>query len=554
VPAITLNRDRFSKFMGRPFTVEEMVKWLPWLGVDLEEIGSDYVKIEFNPNRVDFCSYAGVARALCGLMGLRTGLPSYGVQKGQITLKVDPSVLKVRPCILGAVVRNLTLDEEAVKELMEMQEDLHWGLGRNRVKVSIGIHDLDKVQPPFTYMAAEPDKIKFVPLDKTEEMDMREILEKHEKGVAFRHILEGATKYPIILDSKGRTLSFPPIINAELTRVTGQTTDLFIDVTGLDMLAVRRSLNVLITALADMGGSIESINVRYPNYTEAAPDLKPQQMTMTINSACKLLGLDLTEAEVIQCLRKCRLDAKKVGRGILSVSIPAYRIDIMHTVDLAEEVAIGYGYYRIKPTKPKTTTTGEPNEMFETANRVRQVMIGLGFTEVMNFILTNEEVHYHKMRQKVGGAVKLANPVSMEYSIIREALLPGLMKNLMDNKHESYPQRLFEVSDVIKIDEKGETGTVRLLHVAGVSSHPTASFTEIKAYVEALLMTLGITDWELNETKNPSFIPGRGAAIYLKGKEVGALGEAHPELLNNFELENPTGAFEIALEEILRNS
>jgi len=554
VPAITLNRDRFSKFVGRPFTVEEMVKWLPWLGVDLEEIGSDYVKIEFNPNRVDFCSYAGVARALCGLMGLRTGLPSYRVQKGQTILKVDPSVLKVRPCILGAVVRNLTLDEEVVKELMEMQEDLHWGLGRNRVKVSIGIHDLDKVQPPFTYMAADPDEIKFVPLDKAEEMSMREILEKHEKGIAFRHILEGATRYPIILDSKGRALSFPPIINAELTRVTGQTTNLFIDATGLDMLAVRRSLNVLITALADMGGSIESVGVRYPNYTEVAPDLKPQQMTMTISSACKLLGLDLAEDEVIQCLRKCRLDAKKAGRGILNVSIPAYRIDIMHAVDLAEEVAIGYGYYRIKPTKPKTTTTGETNEMFETANRVRQVMIGLGFTEVMNFILTNEEVHYHKMRQKVGRAVKLANPVSMEYSIIRESLLPGLMKNLMDNKHESYPQRLFEVSDVIKIDEKVETGTVRLLHVAGVSSHPTTSFTEIKAHVEALLITLGITDWELIETKNPSFIPGRGAAIYLKGKEVGALGEAHPELLNNFELENPTGAFEIALEEILRKS
>lgn len=554
MPAITLNRDRFSKFMKRPFTVEEMVKWLPWLGVDLEEIGSDYVKIEFNPNRVDFCSYAGVARALCGLIGLRTGLPSYGVQRGRIILKVEPSVLKVRPCILGAVVRNLSLDEEGVKELMEMQEDLHWGLGRNRVKVSIGIHDLDKVQPQFTYKAADPDEVKFIPLDNPEEMNMREILEKHEKGIAFRHILEGATKYPIILDSKGRALSFPPIINAELTRVTRQTTNLFIDVTGLDMPAVRRSLNVLVTALADMGGSVESVTVKYPNRSEVSPDLKPQQMKLTVSYACKLLGLDLSEAEVVQCLRKCRLDAKKTGRGILNVSIPAYRIDIMHEVDLVEEVAIGYGYYKIEPTRPKTTTTGEPNEMFETANSVRLVMIGLGFTEVMNFILTNEDVHYHKMRRKLGGAVKLANPVSGEYSIIRESLLPGLMKNLMDNKHESYPQRLFEVSDVIKIDEKIETGTVRLLHVAGVSSHPTASFTEIKAQVEALLTSLGITDWKLIETKNPSFIPGRVAAIYLKGKEVGVLGEAHPELLNNFELENPTGAFEMALEEILRKS
>ncbi len=538
--------------MGRSLTVEDMTKWLPWLGVDLEEIGPDYVKIEFNPNRLDFCSYAGVARAFVGLAGWKLGLPSYDVKKGQVVLKVDPSVLKVRPSILGAVIRGLELDDENVRELMEMQEDLHWGLGRDRIKVSIGIHDLDKVQPPFTYLAADPDKTRFVPLDKAEEMSMREILERHEKGIMFRHILKGATRYPIILDAKGRALSFPPIINAELTRVTWETKNLFIDVTGLNMPAVKRSLNILVTALADMGGSIENVTVKYPDRTENPPDLRPQQMKMGIDYTRELLGLDLTEAEIIRSLRKSRLDAKKAGAGTLNVSIPAYRIDIMHEVDLAEEVAIGYGYYRIEPTRPKTVTFGAPNEIFETANHVRHIMIGLGFTEAMNFTLTNDDIHYRKMLHQISGAVRLANPVSAEYTIIREALLPGLMKNLMDNKHESYPQRLFEASDVIKVNEKAETCTERLLHVAAVSSHPTANFTEIKATVEALLMNLGITGWKITERKDPSFIAGRVAAIYFKDKEVGILGEINPEVLNNFELENPTGAFEIYLEELLR--
>jgi len=529
-----------------------MAKWLPWLGVDLEDVGKDYVKIEFNPNRLDFCSYAGVARALRGLREWEIGLEAYDVHSGPTVLTVDSSVLKVRPHILCVVVRKLSLDSEDIKELMEMQEDLHWGLGRNRVKVSIGVHDLSKVHPPFTYLASDPNRVRFVPLDKTEEMNLQEILEKHEKGIAFRKILEGTGNYPIIIDSEHTVLSFPPIINAELTRVTSTTRDLFIDVTGLDMLAVKRSLNILVTALADMGGLIENVSVKYPNKVIVSPDLKPQQMKMNINSACELLGLKLSKNETIKCLRKCRLDVEAAGNDVLTVLIPAYRIDIMHEVDLAEEVAIGYGYYRIEPTRPRTVTTGQPNEIFELANHIRHIMIGLGFTEVLNFILTNEEIHYHKMNQKFGGAIKLANPVSSEYSIIRESLLPGLMRNLADNKHESYPQRLFEVSDVIKVNEKLETCSERLLHLAGVSSHPTANFTEIKSSVEALLSNMAIENLQIKEIKHPSFLTGRVAAVLIGTKEIGILGEAHLEVLSNFELENPTGMFEISLEEILR--
>jgi len=439
-----------------------------------------------------------------------------------------------------------------VRELMEMQEDLHWGLGRDRKKASIGLHNMDRVQPPFAYTTGDPNTVKFVPLDKVEEMSLQEILEKHEKGVAYRHIVDWAPRYPLILDSKGRVLSLPPIINGELTRVDSQTKNLFIDITGTDHNAITRSLNVLVTALADMGGSVESVQVKYPDRTVVSPDLAPQRMRLRVDYAGKLLGLKLSETKAMRCLRKCRMDAKRVGKGVLEVLIPPYRIDILHEVDLVEEVAIGYGYFRLKPTKPATITTGKQHKASTLANSVRQIMIGLGFAEAMNFILTNETIHYEKMRRKTKKMVKLANPVSIEYSIVREDLLPGLMKNLTDNKHESYPQRIFEVSDVITINERTETRTERRLHVAGVSSHATANFTEIKSCVEALLANLGLTSWSVKETRHPSFLEGRAAATYVKGRKIGILGEVHPEVLNNFELENPTAAFEIDLEKILK--
>jgi phenylalanyl-tRNA synthetase beta chain len=323
-----------------------------------------------------------------------------------------------------------------------------------------------------------------------------------------------------------------------------------LDVTGTDYVAVERSLNVLATTLADMGATIEKVRVKYPDRTVVSPDLTPQKMKLRVNYANELLGLKLSEAQIIESLRKCRLDAKIGRNGIVEVAIPAYRIDVLHEVDLVEEVAIGYGYYRLKPTIPITLTIGEPHQVHITANTVRQIMTGLGFTEVMNFTLINENAHYEKMRLKARNVIKLANPVSIEYTILRESLLPSLLKNLMDNRHESFPQRLFEVSDVGRINQHAETRIERRLHVAGVVSHSIANFTEIKSCVEALLHNMGLKKWEIKPIKHPSFLEGRAATTYPKRKELGVLGEVHPEVLNNFELENPTSAFEIDIEEI----
>ena len=351
------------------------------------------MKIEFNPNRVDFSSYGGVARAFRGLMGWETGLPQYDVKQGEIVLKVDPTVSEVRPYVVSAIIRNVRLDYDTVRELMEMQEDLHCGVGRNRKKASIGVHNLDAVEPPFAYTTSAPNDVKFVPLDKTEEMTLQEILEKHEKGIAYKGHVDWASRYPLIVDKMGRVLSFPPIINGELTRVDGRTRNLFIDVTGTEPNAISRSLNVLVTALADMGATIESVHVEYSDHVSVTPDLTPQRMELRIDYANELLGLKLSETKTIQALKKSRLNAKKSYKGVLEVLIPAYRIDIMHEIDLVEEVAVGYGYFRLIPTKPATVTPGREHEVNEAANYVRQIMVGLGFGDAMNFIHANEIDH-----------------------------------------------------------------------------------------------------------------------------------------------------------------
>ena len=282
-----------------------------------------------------------------------------------------------------------------------------------------------------------------------------------------------------------------------------------------------------------------------------SPNLEPERMRLRVNFANKMLGLRLSENEAIKCLQKCRLDAKAVEKGVLEVAIPPYRIDILHEIDLVEEVAIGYGYHRLEPTVPATVTVGEKHPANKLADAVRQIMVGLGFIEVMNFTLTNERVHYTLMRLKPENPIKLANPVSAEYTIMRQMLLPGLLKNLAENKHESYPQRLFEVSDVAKINKRLETMCERRLHLAAVTSHSMANYTEIKSICEALLANMGLADWQIKATKHPSFLGGRTAAISIGKRQIGVLGEVHPQVLNNFEIENPTAALEIDLEWLL---
>ena len=550
MPVITLHRDRFNQYLGKELTTEEIAKWLPWLGTDIEDVGPDYVKVEYNPNRLDFSSHAGLARALKGLLGIEVGMPKYEARPSGIVLNIDPSVEKVRPYALAGVVRGLKLDDELVRELMDMQEDLHWGVCRDRRKAAIGLHNLDVLEPPFTYTTVGPET-RFVPLDETREMSMVEILQEHKKGRAYAHLLSHTDRYPVMVDAKGRIFTFPPIINSELTRVTAETRNLFIDITGPSMDAVRNGLNILASTLADMGGKLETVEVRYPDKTLISPDLTPQEMTLRTEYARELLGLELTDEDVIECLRRSRLDAWVKSEGVIGVRIPAYRIDILHEVDLVEEVALGYGFYRITPTRPVSTTSGRQHPTIKAMNCVRVIMVGLGFTEAVNFILTNEDVHYRMMRLPAGDAIRLANPASALYSITRTLLLPGLMQNLAINRHESYPQRLFEVSDVIVRRDDAETRTERRVHVAAVSAHARANYTEMRSYLDALLRSLGLSGWDVSEATHPSFLEGRTAKILINGEEAAIIGEIHPEVLNNFGLETPVAAFEVDLETVM---
>jgi len=555
MPTLELKLERLEKLVGKKLDIKNLEYDLQWIGLDLEDVNEEEqkVKVEYNPNRPDYSSPEGIARALKGYYEIELGIPSFEITPGVIELYVEPIVKKVRPYIVCGVVRNIDLDEDEVATLMTIQEHLHWAVGRDRKKVAIGVHDLDKIKPPYRYTAVKPDSVSFIPLHGDGyPMNLEEILLIHEKGIEYAHILEGKEVYPIIFDSNDEVLSFPPVINGIITTVTDETKNLFLDLTGTDFKAVNLALNILATTLADMGAKIESVKVNYKDGEKiVTPNLTPEKWEIDINYLNEYIGLSLSSKEVIKCFNKIRFDAKQSNKkGYLDVWVPAYRGDIMHIVDFTEEFAIGYGYEKL-PLTIREGCIGEYHPIQSFSNKIRTIMIGAGYLEVLNFILSNSDRQYNYMRQEYieKDHVQILNPVSKEYNTTRTTILPKLMETLLYNRSEEKPLRIFEVGDIILLDSSEETGTKREVNVSAVSYHEFADFTEIKSTLDFIMTSLGfIKEYEVKPSENPSYINGRYGDIYLKGIKIGEIGEIHPEVLLNFKLEFPVSAMELNLQ------
>lgn len=512
-----------------------IIENLPMIGSDIERILPDQIDVEFFPSRVDLFSTEGVARAMRGYLGIEAGEETYSVTKSDISFSVDSNLKDIRPYIGSAVIRDISLDHEAILSLMGLQEALHWVVGRGRAKVAIGVHDLDAVTPPFRYYGA-PLSRRFVPLDFERELSLEEILKEHPKGRDYAHVVSGKPFMPLIEDTYGNVLSFPPIINGELTRVTERSGNLLLDVTGTDEKAVQIALKILCTALITAGGRCESVKVN----GVLMPDLSASAREVELSSCNRLLGTSLSLDEAVQILRKMRFGATVSGKDRIALTIPCYRADIMHDWDIYEDVAIGAGYASFEATLPSTFSNGCEHPVMARASAIRDICIGLGFLEVMPFTLSNENIMYKWMlREENSEALRVLHPISEEQTMVRTDLLPLLLDLIRINKRRELPQRIFHTGDVVLNLSTSQK-------VALASTHPGADFSESYATADALIRELGV-EYTSEACNDPAFIQGRAVNVIVKGKKVGMFGEIHPEVLNRFDIDQPVAGIELDL-------
>ncbi|WP_220607642.1 phenylalanine--tRNA ligase subunit beta [Methanobrevibacter oralis] len=547
MPVITFKYQDL-KDLGINIKKDELIDTLPMMSSDIEDFDDEEIKVEFFPNRPDNLSVEGVARSFKGFIGQEIGLPNYEVTPSGEFVVVDEQVAKIRPYIAFAKIEGVDFKGDKLKYIMDFQENLHWVIGRDRKKVAIGIHNADVVNAPYKYIATAKDENEFIPLEKSSTMTPYEILTKHEKGVDYAHLIEDFDKYPLILDKDNQILSMPPIINGELTKLKEDTANIIVDVTGTDEKAVNQTLNIICSSFAEVGGKIKSMEVRYVDKSIVSPDLSPQIKNVHVDVTNKLIGgTDLNAEEIHKLLLKTRFDAEIINENELKVFIPSYRIDILHEVDIVENIAVQYRINNVVAKLPNVNTVAHENDWIKSENTIREVMIGLGFQEIMSLMLTNEKAHYTNMLQKKEDHVQVSRPITIDRTMIRTSLINSLMEFLEDNKHEDLPQKIFEIGDVLYLDESKENKVRTSKKLAGLICHSTANFTEIKSVVTSTVSNLGYS-MEISDSENPSFISGRASDLKGDSKNSsirGFFGEISPEVISNFNLEYPVIAFEI---------
>jgi len=503
-------------------------------------------------NRADVWSVEGLARALRCFLGLDVGLRKYTVGKSLFDVNVDARLKTIRPFIACSVVKNVELSDKVIKGLMQLQDKLDHTYGRERRRTSIGLYDFDQVAGPLSYTVARPDDVSFVPLGFDEEMSLREILKRHPKGLEYGDIMRGHSVFPVFLDSEERVLSFPPVINSnDVGRVTEMTRNVLVEVTGTVQETVLDTLTIVTLSLVDRGGKAFSATVRYPDgLTVVTPRFESKVMDLDVDFANKLLGLKLSAEQVGKLLEKAGYGVEKTERSRVRVQVPCYRIDVMHMVDLVEDVAIAYGYNNIEPLMRRLPTLGgkRPEQGFLDA--ARELMVGLGFQEVLTYTLTNEEALFRKMNVRRGRVVEVANPKVQTLTCLRSWLLPCLMDFLACNLHVEYPQRVFELGKVTVPDAKAETRSRDLETLAAATCHADAGFSEVKSALDALFMNLGLS-WTVRAMMHSSFVGGRVGKVLVGGEDVGFVGEVHPAVLESWGLENPVAAFELNMDRIV---
>lgn len=539
------SKKTFEKEIGK--LTQEMQQKIALFGTTVENLTDEELEIDVTPDRPDLLSYQGFKRSFLAFLGKKTGLKEYKIEKPleNYKLTIDSSVKDVRPHTACAIIKGLKLNDEKIKELIDIQEKLHITLGRKRKKLAIGIYPLEKITLPITYKAIEPDKIKFIPLEMDREMNGLQILQKHPAGRDYAHLLAGKSKFPIFIDAQENILSMPPIINSERTgRVTDKTKEVFVECSGFDKNSLEKCLTIIITALADMGGKIYSMDI-VGGPKKISPTLNHEKIKVSLENSNKLLGLNLSEKEMKSCL-------EKMGHNYADgeAQTAAWRVDILHKVDLIEDVAIAYGYDKLDAILPKIATIGQEDKKETLKRKISNIITGLNFLEISNYHLTTMKAQFHKMgiqEKQEKGYIELEESKT-ENNILRKDLSHYAMKIFSENMDCEYPQKIFETGKVF-IKENDKLIEKEKLCLA----QAPANFTDIKRIIEYLSRMLGLElEIKTAQQNAPWFIDGRVADITLCGKIIGQTGEIHPKILRKWKIKMPVCLFELDLEPIFK--
>ncbi len=555
MPTIDIKKSDLDKLIGKKLSIEALEKHLMLAKAELKEHNAQTgdLKVELSDsNRPDLWSAEGVARQIRTMLAGKPGdyLFFKSGRKPTRIIRVARELKTVRPYIAACTVQGLRMTDDVLTQMIQSQDKLAEIFGRKRSTVSIGIYELDKIAFPVDYRLAAPDEVSFIPLGMTERLTLGKILERHPKGIQYGGIVKPFPKYPVLTDSMGHVLSFPPIINStEIGEVKTATRNVLVEVTGTDQRMVALTLNILAVSFYDRGADIDPVLVTHPYETEMGKNVTfprdtSSSVRLSLDRFSRALGEEVSLADLKQRLQSYghRVTASK---GSVTITYPPYRDDIMHAVDMVEDYAVSRGYDSFDPVMPQQSTVGGISQLELLSDTVRGHMVGAGFQEfVSNILCSREELADALLPDE--GLVEVDNVMSLAYSVLRHRVLPSLLNVEAASSKAFYPHRTFEVGEVAVLDRRENMGTRTDLNVAALISHPSANFSEMHSSLDVLLYYLGV-EYRLEPAEHPLFLTGRCGKVTASGAVLGYIGEVRPEALERRQISMPCAAFEVNL-------
>ncbi|HZD36430.1 MAG TPA: phenylalanine--tRNA ligase subunit beta [Nitrososphaeraceae archaeon] len=526
--------------------LEEVLTSLPFIGLDIEGRDDKVIRLEYSPNRPDFSSYIGIVRALKGHLGLEIGLPVYRIKNDKrFQIEIDGSCSS-RPYIRALVVKNVELDNDLIKMLIDMQEDLHMGPCNKRKAASIGLHNLGKIRFPLSYSTASPE-VSFVPLDSSKASSLNEILDSTEMGKKYSHLFGKRKEFPILLDDQREVVSFPPIVNSKYTKLDNRSKGIFVEVTAVDPRIADLIIAIYASTFFDMNFQVYHVGLKeIKGSSTKSPDMSPSSVSASFFEINGCLGTKFPQEELIGAAARSRLGTRVSSNGELTCFVPKYRNDVREVRDLIEEVLIGLGISKLSPTLPVVNVTGGRNASSVLIDKIKEVLVGLGLLEIRNFIIVSSSMQFDSMglKPEESSFFKLENSLLSGHDILRNSLLPSLISTIGHNIHSPYPQNIFEIG---KVFIKGEPETEKW-HLCVVLAYSKADYTSIRSILQALLKVafgkeVGTTPLDYGG----GYASGRSASILVGENNVGKIGEISDFVKRNHRIRVPVAAFELDL-------
>ncbi|MHA1369833.1 MAG: phenylalanine--tRNA ligase subunit beta, partial [Promethearchaeota archaeon] len=442
--------SEFFKYLKGKISFQELEEILFQLKVEIEDFDeeNDVAFVEITQDRPDLLSVAGLANLVNNFKWNDKPRVHFDVKKDgnkEYIINANKNIASIRPYINGAIVKNVLITDQVLREIMNFQERIHKTFGRDRKKISIGLYRFPLINFPLYYEAKKPEDINFEPLGFNRVMSANMILDEHPTGKKYAHLLEAFDRYPIFYDSSKNVLSMPPIINSNYLGALEPDEeipqDVFIEVTGTDERTVQKCLAIIVTDLLLRGGEAYEVTSVYESDGRSvkAPVLDPEVMTVRKSMLQEYMGIKMSDAEIVKLLNKIGYIVKKIdAKEFIAETLPN-RYDIMHEVDVIEDIIISYGLQNLKPEIPKLLTSGRQQPHVKFKGIFRDFYSNLGYVEVLNYMLFDGDALSVKMNAENIEFYRLKNSKLSQFNSIRPMLAPCILDYLSYNIKNEYP-------------------------------------------------------------------------------------------------------------------